>query len=400
MGKPMQLQASMQANRLPIVVFVDDEEPILASLRSLFRRTRYSTSVFTQAAAAIEFLKRVPADLVISDLRMPVITGIEFLNQVSAINPHAVRVILSGYEDKSIVMNALSKGLAHHYMLKPWNDLELRQLVDQSLERLETLRRQRLEGILRSIETLPSPPSFHVNIQTVLAREGSSVYDIAREVEKSPPIVAKLLRVSNSIYFASRKAITSVQDAVFFIGTEYIAGLVAAIEAFHSFPSDNDPHVAEEIQKLWLASFHRALIAKKIAEKWPGFSEFDTVFVASLLQDIGCAVFMCFEPEAYKEYADAIHDGLMAPLKAEEKIFGHSHSTVGAALLEYWNLPPPVVQAVARQHQTSDTDALIQILQLADILQNSLEAVQHDPVVEKMLPSWRETLHNELEPTH
>jgi HD-like signal output (HDOD) protein len=388
----------MHSNRLPIIVFVDDEEPILASLRSLFRRTKYATSAFTQASAAIEFLKRVPADLVISDLRMPTITGIEFLNQVSAINPHAVRVILSGYEDKSIVMNALSKGLAHHYMLKPWNDQELRKLVEHSLLRLEGLRRQRLEGILRSIETLPSPPTFHVHIQTVLAREGSSVYDIAREVEKSPPIVAKLLRVSNSIYFASRKAITSVQDAVFFIGTEYIAGLVAAIEAFHSFPCGDRPDVFEEIQRLWLRSFGRAMIAKKIAEKWPGFGEPDAAFVASLLQDIGYAVFMCFEYEAYPLYKAALNEGVLAPMKAEEKIFGHTHPIVGAALLEYWNLPLQIAQAVARSHQTSDTDALVQILQIADVLYNGPSS-PHDAVVDGMIPSWRETLHDELEPT-
>jgi HD-like signal output (HDOD) protein/CheY-like chemotaxis protein len=400
MAEPIQVQNSAQSNRLPIIVFVDDEEAILASLRSLFRRTRYSTSVFTSAGPAIEFVKRVPADLVISDLRMPVITGIEFLNQVSAINPHAVRVILSGYEDKTIVMNALSKGLAHHYMLKPWNDAELRQLVEQSLERLESLRRQRLEGILRSIETLPSPPTFHVQIQTVLAREGSSVYDIAREVEKSPPIVAKLLRVSNSIYFASRKAITSVRDAVFFIGTEYIAGLVAAIEAFHSFPLQDDAEVVQEIQSLWLSSFRRAMIAKKIAEKWPGFTELDTAFVASLLQDIGYAVFMCFEHEAYLEYKAAVAEPGANPLREEEKIFVHTHPTVGAALIEYWNLPVPVVQAVSRQHHMSETDPLVQILQLADLLCNGDAVVQHDPVVDRMLPSWRDTLHDELEPTH
>jgi len=327
-------------------------------------------------------------------------TGIELLNQVSAINPHAVRVILSGYEDKSIVMNALSKGLAHHYMLKPWNDNELRELVDSSLQRLETLRRQRLESILRSVESLPSPPSFHVQIQTVLAREGSSVYDISHEVEKSPPIVAKLLRVSNSIYFASRKAITSVQDAVFFIGTEYIGGLVAAIEAFHSFPLKENPELAAEIQGLWLASFHRAMIAKKIAENWPGFTERDTVFVASLLQDIGYAVYMCFEHDAYLEYKQTLNKEEVTPLKAEEKIFGHTHPLVSAALLEYWNLPQQVTQAVARHHQSAETEPIVQILELADILSGGDTSVQHDPAVERLVASWREKLHDELEPSH
>jgi len=324
-------------------------------------------------------------------------SGIELLNQVAALDPKAIRVLLSGYEDKSVVMSALAKGLAHHYVLKPWNDADLMTLIEQSLERVETLRAPRLDGILRSIETLPSPPTLHVEIQAVLAREGSSVRDIARELEKSPSVVAKLLRVANSIYFGSRKAVTTVQDALFFIGTEYVGGLVASIEAFHGFSVRGKSGINERVEKLWQDSFGRALIAKKIAHKWPGCSGLDEVFISSLLQDIGYAVFICYEPEQYAEYERSCEDGGVSHDELEQKFFGHTHAEVGSALLEYWNLPAAIVAAVAKHHQPVGDDALLQILQVADVLCRSDKIAPHDPALDDAIASWREELQDDIE---
>jgi HD-like signal output (HDOD) protein len=374
----------------PIIVFVDDEEAILAALRSLFRKAGYATHAFTQATEALEFIGRIPADILISDLRMPLMTGIEFLNHASAINPQAVRIMLSGYEDKSVVMSALSKGLAQHYVLKPWEDDALRELVSHSLELLNSQRKERLTGILGSIDTLPAPPQFHAKVHQVLDRDGSSVTDIAAVIEKSPPIVAKLLRVANSVYYGSRKTIVSVHDAVFFIGTEYVVGLVAAIEAFHGFACASRPECVTVVEKLWSDAVQRSSIAKKIAVQWPGCESPETVYVASLLQDIGQAVLLCFDPDRFVAYQQACEVEGLKNTDAERAFFGNSHDAVGAALLEYWNFPPAIVGAVSKHHVRAGGEMIPQILQLAELLQQEGQAVVHDPALDGMVDLWRE----------
>ncbi len=378
----------------PVMVVVDDEEAILASLRSLFRRAGYSTHAFQRGPDALDFISRVPADVIISDLRMPVMTGVEFLDRASGINPQAVRIILSGYEDKAVVMDALSRSLAHHYVLKPWEDGVLRELIHHALEQLAGQRRSRLTEILGSVASLPAPPRMHARVHEVLARDGSSVADIAHEIAKSPPIVAKLLRVANSVYYSSRKSITSVHDAVFFIGTEYVAGLVAAIEAFHGFSCITRPEFAAEIDRLWNAAVSRSAIAKRIAEQWHGCASPEAVYVAALLQDIGQAALLCFDPEKYAAFRagrGVLHgmDG-----NAECAHFGISHDAMGAALLDSWNFPPDIVAGVSMHHKRTGGTAMPQILQIADILERGNSDYPHDPAVDELVEQWRERIMN------
>jgi len=382
------------------IVFLDDEEAILASLRSLFRREGYHMHFFSNGQEALEFIRKMPADILVSDLRMPGMTGIEFLNHASAVNPHAIRIILSGYEDKSVVLNALAKGLAQHYVLKPWDDKNLTSIVAESLQRLQELRRRRLEEVLGSINALPSPPRFHVRLQAMLGGADVSIDAIAGEIETSPPIVAKLLRVANSVYYAARKSVTSVREAVIFIGTEYIAGLVTAMEAFQGFGGAMGSEAQARIEILWGQAFRRAVIAKSIAEKWRGFDAPHLVHITSLLQDIGIAVRLCSEQEKFIRYQQLCDEKLMSPYEADKSVFGITHDDVGASLLEYWNLPREIVNGVARHHRPAGGDVLTLIVQIAGILSGDEPAAPRDPEAIDLAVVWREKVAQEVKALH
>jgi HD-like signal output (HDOD) protein len=77
---------------------------------------------------------------------------------------------------------------------------------------------------------------------------------------------------------------------------------------------------------------------------------------------------------------------------ADKRVFGITHNQVGAILLDYWNLPKEVVVAVARHHRRTDTDTLMQILQLAEILEGSDPTAPHDPNIDALVPIWQEKL--------
>lgn len=126
------------------LLFVDDEPNILKSLRRLFRGTDYNVLTAENGAAGLEVLNENPIDLIISDMRMPQMDGAEFLSQAAERWPDTVRILLTGYADIESTVTAVNKGRIYSYCSKPWEDNELKLLVNNALEqkRLREERRQ------------------------------------------------------------------------------------------------------------------------------------------------------------------------------------------------------------------------------------------------------------------
>ena len=374
------------------VLFLDDEEAIIASLRSLFRAEGYTTNFFLSGKEALSFLKDNAVDVIISDMRMPEMSGVEFLNTASMICPGAIRIMLSGLEDKGVVIDALANGLAQQYLLKPWDDKSFKELIRESIKLQQELRKQQLKNLLNSFATLPAPPRFHVRLQGILSDEDNSINDIVREIEKSPALVAKLLRVANSVYYGTRKSVTSVRDSVVFIGTDYITSLVMAIETFHTAAKGANAETSVQIEALWDKALRRASLSKAIAERWPGFKDANVAYVASLLQDIGYVVRLCSEPGSYRRMMELSETHHISRYQADLRVFVVSHDEVGAALLQFWNFPAPIVDAVARHHRKAVDDTLSQIVQIAESLEGRDEE-PHDPALKSVIREWHDKLH-------
>lgn len=132
------------------LLFVDDEANILAALKRLFRSLGYVIHTAGSGAEGLEILEREPIDLVVSDMRMPAMSGAEFLEQVRKKWPDAVRILLTGYADISSTIAAINRGEIYRYISKPWDDHDVVLVVRQALERkfLEQEKR-RLEELTR-----------------------------------------------------------------------------------------------------------------------------------------------------------------------------------------------------------------------------------------------------------
>jgi response regulator RpfG family c-di-GMP phosphodiesterase len=124
------------------LLFVDDEPNILASLRRLFRNPAYRVFTGEGGRAGLAVLEKERVDLVISDMRMPEMTGAEFLAEVAKRWPGTIRILLTGYADLSSTIDAVNKGAIYRYVSKPWEDNDLRITVQQALEQ-QHLRRER-----------------------------------------------------------------------------------------------------------------------------------------------------------------------------------------------------------------------------------------------------------------
>lgn len=126
------------ASDKPTILFVDDEERIVRSLRMMFRAD-YNVKVFTNGFEALEFLKENRVQAVISDQRMPSITGVELLREVRNISPNTMRLLLTGYSDLEAIVGSINEGEIFRYISKPWNADEIRETVAKAVEIAQSL---------------------------------------------------------------------------------------------------------------------------------------------------------------------------------------------------------------------------------------------------------------------
>lgn len=124
------------------IMLVDDEENILKALRRVLTNTPcvydgveypVRVEIFTSADEALNHARHNTVDLVLSDYRMPGKDGVTFLKEFKEIQPHAARLILSGYADLNALMGAINEAQVYRFLNKPWNDYELVSSIAQAL---------------------------------------------------------------------------------------------------------------------------------------------------------------------------------------------------------------------------------------------------------------------------
>jgi response regulator RpfG family c-di-GMP phosphodiesterase len=124
------------------VLLVDDEPNVLTALRRALRGRGFDVSCAGSGAEALALLQREPVDAIVSDMRMPGMSGAEFLKASIALAPDAVRVLLTGYSDMESTTKAINEGEIFRYVTKPWDDALLLQGLNDGLAR-KALERER-----------------------------------------------------------------------------------------------------------------------------------------------------------------------------------------------------------------------------------------------------------------
>ena len=115
------------------ILYVDDEQNNLISFKATFR-LKYNILIAPSADDAIKILETKPVEIIITDQRMPNMTGIEFLEKIIGKYPDPVRILLTGYADMNAVIDAVNKGKIYHYLSKPWSELELDETIKKAYE--------------------------------------------------------------------------------------------------------------------------------------------------------------------------------------------------------------------------------------------------------------------------
>ena len=164
------------------LLLVDDEPEVLESLRRSLRREPYHLLATTSPHQALELLDSEPVDLLISDIDMPEMSGLELIARARAAHPGVVRVLLTGDASLESALRAINDGEVHRYLTKPWDTPDLRGMLAQALARLDELRRAAAADrsqVLRE-RVLDELERVHPGIQAMTLVDGAYALDPVR----------------------------------------------------------------------------------------------------------------------------------------------------------------------------------------------------------------------------
>jgi CheY-like chemotaxis protein len=134
----------MQESSSHSILFVDDEKNILKALQRLFFDEEYTVLTAGSGRQALELLAAgARPTVIISDQRMPEMGGVEFLSRAREMVPQSIRMVLTGYADINAAVDSINLGGVYRYILKPWNDDELKMVVRQAVAQFELVEQNR-----------------------------------------------------------------------------------------------------------------------------------------------------------------------------------------------------------------------------------------------------------------
>lgn len=174
------------------LLLVDDEENILSSLTRLLRRDGYKIFRAAGGKEGLKVLAEHDIGVIITDQRMPEMTGVEFLYEVKQIYPDTVRIVLSGYTELKSVTDAINEGAIYKFLTKPWDDELLQKNIAEAFERyemkMENIRlADELKSANESLEKANKILSKNVEKKTEEASLNLHVLTIAQEVLENMP---------------------------------------------------------------------------------------------------------------------------------------------------------------------------------------------------------------------
>jgi DNA-binding NtrC family response regulator len=127
-------------NEMIKILFVDDEENVLRALKRLFMDEDMEVYTASSGRSGLEMVKDAEFSVIVSDQKMPEMSGSEFLEKTKEVSPDSIRIVLTGYADIDATINAINRGGAYRYVAKPWNDTDLVLTVRDAAEKYRLVK--------------------------------------------------------------------------------------------------------------------------------------------------------------------------------------------------------------------------------------------------------------------
>jgi putative nucleotidyltransferase with HDIG domain len=226
-------------------------------------------------------------------------------------------------------------------------------------------------SLVKDVAGLVSPPDICMRIFELLQSSDSSAKDIGEVIVRDPNLTARLLKIVNSPFYGFSRKVDTVSRAIAIVGIRDLYNLVIAVSAVRSF--SNIANDVVNMDTFWRHSMFSALVARKLAKTFDILHP-ERLFIAGLLHDIGSLVLYNRLPEVMRDILLVSEGDEQALWRNEKEQLGFSHTELGALLLELWNIPESLQNAVSSHHDPTSADAESMkeacIIHLADSLAN------------------------------
>ena len=202
------------------ILFVDDDQNVLDGLRRMLykMRDKWNMVFVNNGKEALSLMMANQFDAVISDMRMPEMTGAQLLRMVKKLYPDTVRFILSGHSDRQLVIQSL--GCTHLYLAKPCDPDSLVTALNNSLSLRNILSNKNIREKISNLPSLPTLPKTYSALLSALENEKTSMESLANIITEDVGMTAKVLHLVNSAFFGLTSHVDTPLRAISLLGIE------------------------------------------------------------------------------------------------------------------------------------------------------------------------------------
>lgn len=332
------------------LLFVGRADGALKQLGAALGRAQPDWSVrhVHEAAAALEQLGRRPARVVLAELDDDPHAYESLFTGVTEVCPAAIRFSLVMPKDSAPPRIPLA-----HQCLAVREDMSyLRPILEAGLSvAARAADHVELARLISRLHDVPSPPALYFDIREQLEAPDGNLAQMAGVTARDPSLVARVLKIANSGFYALPRTVSDLTEAIGLIGTDSLLGLVLAAHLYSGLPPPG-----MNLELLWQHTMKVSSLARQITQLEGGSrADQSTSAVAGLLHDIGLMMLLENEPARYQPLWHRSGGDEAELARMERETFGVTHGELGALVLALWTLPEAVVQAVANSHAAAQT---------------------------------------------
>jgi len=354
------------------ILFVDDEEYILKSVNRCIRPLNFEVFLANSTVKAFEILSNNSIDIIVSDMKMPNISGIDFLKEIKKEYSDIHRLILSGHIDRNDVLQAVMNGVAFEYITKPWNNITLQEQLIHIVNIRNSLTNSSIKALINNISELPKNFDVLKQFEEAVDNEKSLNY-ISSIIENDLSLTTKILQLVNSAFYTGR-GISNVQKAVSMVGLNSIKNLIftSSFMKEDNIKQWQQKEIDKEVRKAVSVNKLLGLIYKfKLNDKIP--DEYSTI---GLIYDIGKIILIGYFPYRYQIIIKKMKECKCGFYEAELKLGfkKETHQEIGAYFLNLWNFSRVNIEGALFHHNIGESsESLHKALELLVLSQRLID---------------------------